>query len=143
VATGQTIRGWLAPALTHTPRTLDLIAEFGLDYTCDLYHDDQPTRVKTASGDLISMPYSLEVNDHYGFFVYNMSPHDYAQTLIRQFERLAAEGGTVMCIPLHSYLIGQPHRIGAFDAVLRHIAADGRAWITTSGAIADAWRAQA
>ena len=65
-ATGQTIRGWLAPALTHTVRTLDLIAEYGLDYTCDLYHDDQPQRVRTASGDLISMPYSLEVNDHYG-----------------------------------------------------------------------------
>ena len=26
-ATGQTIRGWLAPALTHTPRTLGLLAE--------------------------------------------------------------------------------------------------------------------
>jgi peptidoglycan/xylan/chitin deacetylase (PgdA/CDA1 family) len=141
-ATGQTIRGWLAPALTHTPRTLDLIAEYGLDYTCDLYHDDQPQRVKTASGDLISMPYSLEVNDHYGFFIYNMSPREYAQTLIRQFERLADEpSGTVMCIPLHSYLIGQPHRIGAFEEVLRHIAADGRAWITRAGDIADAWRA--
>jgi hypothetical protein len=99
--------------------------------------------VKTTSGDLISMPYSLEVNDHYGFFVYNMSPRDYAQTLIRQYERLAAEeSGTVMCIPLHSYLIGQPHRIGAFEEVLRHIAADDRAWITRSGDIADAYRAQ-
>ena len=79
------------------------------------------------------MPYSLEVNDHYGFFIYNMSPREYAQTLIRQYERLAEEGaatGTVMCIPLHSYLIGQPHRIGPFEEVLRHIAADGRAWIT-------------
>lgn len=145
-ATGQTIRGWLAPALTHTPRTLDLIAEYGLDYTCDLYHDDQPQRVKTKTGDLISMPYSLEVNDHYGFFVYNMSPREYADTLIRQYERLAAEpSGTVMCIPLHSYLIGQPHRIGPFEDVLKHIAADaghgGRAWITRSGDIADAWRA--
>jgi allantoinase len=140
-ATGQTIRGWLAPALTHTVRTLDLIAEYGLDYTCDLYHDDQPFQVKTATGDLISMPYSLEVNDHYGFFIYNMSPRDYARTLIRQFERLADEpSGTVMCIPLHSYLIGQPHRIGAFEEVLRHIAADGRAWLATSGEIADAWR---
>jgi len=86
------------------------------------------------------MPYSLEVNDHYGFFVYNMSPRDYADTLIRQFDRLAQEGatsGTVMCIPLHAYLIGQPHRIGAFQEVLRHIAADGRAWITRSGDIAD------
>ena len=144
-ATGQRIRGWLAPALTHTVRTMDLIAEYGLDYTCDLYHDDRPGRVKTATGDLISMPYSLEVNDHYGFFVYNMSPRDYADALIRQFDRLAREGetsGTVMCIPLHSYLIGQPHRIGAFERVLAHIAADGRAWITTAGAIADAYRGQ-
>jgi len=136
-ATGQTIKGWLAPALTHTPRTLDLIAEYGLTYTCDLYHDDQPAPVHVRSGRLISMPYSLEVNDHYGFFVYNMSPRDYADTLIRQYERLAEEGGTVMCIPLHSYLIGQPHRIGPFEEVLRHIAADGRAWITRSGDIAD------
>ena len=144
-ATGQRIRGWLAPALTHTVRTMNLIAEYGLDYTCDLYHDDRPGRVHTASGDLISMPYSLEVNDHYGFFIYNMSPRDYADALIRQFDRLAREGaasGTVMCIPLHSYLIGQPHRIGAFDRVLQHIAAYGRAWITTAGAIADAYRGQ-
>jgi peptidoglycan/xylan/chitin deacetylase (PgdA/CDA1 family) len=144
-ATGQRIRGWLAPALTHTVRTMDLIAEAGLDYTGDLYHDDRPGRVRTATGDLISMPYSLEVNDHYGFFVYNMSPRDYADALLRQFDRLAREGevsGTVMCIPLHSYLIGQPHRIGAFERVLETIAADGRAWITTAGAIADAYRAQ-
>jgi allantoinase len=141
-ATGQTIRGWLAPALTHTENTLDLIAEYGLDYTCDLYHDDQPQRVKTKSGDLISMPYSLEVNDHYGFFVYNMSPRDYADTLVRQFRRLADEGGTVMCIPLHAYLIGQPHRIGPFTEALREIAADGRGWLTTAGDIADAWRGQ-
>jgi len=101
-ATGQTIRGWLAPALTHTPRTLDLIAETGLDYTCDLYHDDQVQEVKVAKGRLASIPYSLEVNDHYGFFVYNMSGREYAETLIRQFERLQEEGqnsGTVMFNP--------------------------------------------
>jgi len=139
-ATGQTIKGWLGPALSHTMNTMDLLAEYGLSYTCDLYHDDQPQPVHTRTGTLVSMPYSLEVNDHYGFFVYNMPPRDYAQMLIRQFERLAGEGeasGTVMCIPLHSYLIGQPHRIGPFEEVLRHIAADGRAWITRAGDIAD------
>lgn len=139
-ATGQTIRGWLAPALTHTPRTLDLIAEYGLSYTCDLYHDDQVLPVHTRSGRLVSIPYSLEVNDHYGFFVYNMSGRDYADTLIRQFERLAQEPGSVMCIPLHAYLIGQPHRIGPFEQALRHIAADGRAWIATASQIVDAWQ---
>ena len=140
-ATGQRIRGWLAPALTHTPRTLDLIAEAGLDYTCDLYHDARVQPVRTASGRLVSIPYSLEVNDHYGFFIYNMSPRAYADALIRQYARLADEGGTVMCIPLHAYLIGQPHRIGPFEEALRHIAADGRAWIAKAGEIVDAWTA--
>ncbi|MEL7197746.1 MAG: polysaccharide deacetylase family protein [Pseudomonadota bacterium] len=145
-ATGQRIRGWLAPALTHTPRTLDLLAEYDFAYTCDLYHDDQVLDVKVASGQLASIPYSLEVNDHYGFNVYGMSGREYADCLIQQFDRLAQEGertgaGTVMCIPLHAYLIGQPHRIGPFEEALRHIAADPRCWKARAGEIVDHWRA--
>lgn len=139
-ATGQTIKGWLAPALTHTERTFDLIAEYGLSYTCDLFQDDQPQPLHTAKGRLMSMPYSLEINDHYGFFIYNMSPREYARTLIRQYERLVAEGetsGTVMCIPLHSYLIGQPHRIGPFEEALKVITSDPRVWVTRACDIAE------
>ena len=40
--TGQMIAGYLAPALTHTARTMDLLAEYGILYTCDLFIDDQP-----------------------------------------------------------------------------------------------------
>jgi allantoinase len=139
-ATGQTIQGWLAPALTHTENTMNLLAEYGIRYTCDLFQDDQPQAVKVKSGKLISMPYSLEVNDHYGFFVYNMTPRAYADALMRQFDRLLAEGetsGTVMCIPLHSYLIGQPHRIGPFAEVLDYITRQPGVWITTAREIAD------
>jgi hypothetical protein len=32
--------------------------------------------------------------------------------------------------------------MGAFEDVLRHIASDGRAWITRSGSIADAYLEQ-
>jgi peptidoglycan/xylan/chitin deacetylase (PgdA/CDA1 family) len=145
-ATGQRIRGWLAPALTHTPRTLDLLAQYDFDYTCDLYHDDQVQAVKVAHGTLASIPYSLEVNDHYGFNVYGMSGREYADCLVRQFERLADEGaqtgsGTVMCIPLHAYLIGQPHRIGPFEEALARIAADPRCWKARAGEIVQHWRA--
>ena len=61
--TGQKLDGWLAPALTYTERTLDLVAEMGLTYCCDLFHDDQPCPVKTKRGRLVSIPYSLEMND--------------------------------------------------------------------------------
>lgn len=144
-ATGQTPAGWLGPALTYTARTFELLAEYGFTYSCDLFQDDQPQPLNTRAGRMVSMPYSLEVNDHYGFFVYKMSPRQYADTLKRQFDQLLEEGresGTVMCIPLHAYLVGQPHRIGPFEEVLAHIAGHDEAWLTTAREIAEHFLAE-
>ncbi len=144
-ATGQRIRGYLAPALTHTDDTIDLLAENDFWYSCDLFQDDQPQPLKTTSGKkLISMPYSLEVNDHYAFNVYGQSAVQYADLLKRQFDQLLEEGdesGTVMCIPLHAYLIGRAHRIGPFREVLEYITSHkNEVWNTTAIEIADYYR---
>lgn len=143
-ATGQRIRGYLAPALTHTERTLDLIAEYDFWYSCDLFQDDQPQPLKTTTGKLVSMPYSLEVNDVITYGQLAMTPQRYADVLKRHFDQLLEEGetsGTVMCIPLHAYLVGQPHRIGPFEEALKHIAAHADdVWITTAAEIAGFYR---
>ena len=143
-ATGQRIRGYLAPALTHTERTFDLIAEYDFWYTCDLFQDDQPQPIKTKSGKLISMPYSLEVNDVITYGALAMTPTRYADILKRHFDQLLEEGeesGTVMCIPLHAYLVSQPHRIRPFEEALTHIAAHKNdVWITTAAEIAGYYR---
>ncbi len=143
-ATGQRIRGYLAPALTHTERTFDLLGEYDFWYTCDLFQDDQPQPIKTRQGRVVSMPYSLEVNDVITYGQQAMDPWRYADILKRHFDQLLAEAddsGTVMCIPLHAYLVGQPHRIGPFEAALKHIAANADdVWITTAAEIADHYR---
>jgi peptidoglycan/xylan/chitin deacetylase (PgdA/CDA1 family) len=143
-ACGQRIRGYLAPALTHTERTFDLIAEYDFWYTCDLFQDDQPQPVKTKTGKLVSMPYSLEVNDVIAYGALAMSPWRYADVLKRHFDQLLEEGeasGTVMCIPLHAYLVAQPHRIRAFEPALQHVAAHGaEVWIATAAEIAGYYR---
>ena len=143
-ATGQRIRGYLAPALTHTERTFDLIAEYDFWYTCDLFQDDQPQPLKTRSGRLMSMPYSLEVNDVITYGALAMTPERYTDVLKRHFDRLLLEGersGTVMCIPLHAYLVGQPHRIRPFAEALAHVAAYADdVWITTASEIAAYYR---
>ncbi len=145
-AVGQRVRGYLAPALTHTERTLDLIAELGFWYSCDLFQDDQPQPLKTRSGKLISLPYSLEVNDVIAYGALGMDPWRYADVLKRHFDQLLEEGarsGVVMCIPLHAYLVSQPHRIRAFEAVLAHIRAHADdVWITTGAEIADFYRTE-
>ena len=137
--TGQMIAGYLAPALTHTERTMDLLAEYGLLYTCDLFIDDQPQPVNVKKGRFISIPYSLEMND---IIVYNqhfVSPRAYCDMLKANFDRLYEEGtesGTVMCIPLHAYAVGQAHRIAAFDEALEYITGHDGVWVTTGREIA-------
>ncbi len=138
--TGQRIAGWLAPALTHTERTMDLLAEYGILYTCDLFCDDQPQPVTVRQGRFISIPYSLEMND---IIVYNVNlqpPRSYADKLKANFDQLYEEGagsGTVMCIPLHAYAVGQPHRIGALAEALEYITGHDGVWVTTGREIAE------
>lgn len=140
-ATGQRIRGYLAPALTHTEKTMELLAEYGFWYTCDLFQDDQPQPLKVKSGRLISMPYSLEINDTITYGTYMQSPRAYGDVLKRHFDQLLAEGedsGTVMCIPLHAYQVGHPHRIGPFRDALRYITSHREdIWVTTAREIAE------
>ena len=139
--TGQRLAGWLSPALSNTERTMDLLAEYGIKYTCDLFHDDQPQPVKVKKGRLISIPYSLEMNDIVVYFQINSStPRQYAESIKAQFDQLYEEGavsGTVMCIPLHPFLVGQPHRIGPFAEALEYITSHDDVWVTTGREIAD------
>jgi allantoinase len=137
---GQDLAGWLAPALANTERTIDLLADEGLKYTLDLFHDDQPLPVNVARGRLISVPYSLEVNDFTVLLQVAATPRQYVRMVRAQFDRLYAEGarsGTVMCLPLHPFLIGQPHRIDALAEMLDYITGHVGVWVTTAREIAD------
>ena len=61
--TGKDLKGMLGPALSNSERTPDLMAEAGLIYHTDWNHDDQPVPIRVNSGKLISVPYSVELND--------------------------------------------------------------------------------
>ena len=129
---GQELAGWLAPALTLTERTMDLLAEAGIIYTLDLFHDDQPLPVNVRNGRLISVPYSLEINDFTTLFQGNCTPRDYTDAIKAQFDRLYMEGadnGQVMCLPLHPFLDRStaPHEAVRGGARLHHVARQGLA----------------
>ena len=139
--TGQQCAGYLAPALTHTEHTLDLFAEAGGIYTCDLFHDDQPTPVHVRSGKkFISVPYSLEMNDTIAYVVNRIEPRRYGEMIKANFDRLYEEGkesGVVMCVPLHAYQVSHPHRLKAFEEALEYITGHSEVWVTTGREIAE------
>ena len=142
--TGKQLKGMLGPAISGTPATPDLMAEAGLIYHTDWMHDDQPVPIKVKSGRLISVPYSIELNDS-GLFRDNHYEGDYFARICKdQFDRLyreGAESGRVMCIALHPFLIGQPHRIKYLDEILEYIMGHDAVWQTTADEIADYYMA--
>ena len=132
--------GWLGPGLTETLNTPRLLGELGLRYVCDWCNDDQPYPLRGTEARMVSVPYSIEVNDIPLFVGKGISGADFERTLVDQFDRLyaeSAESGRVMAIPLHPFLIGLPFRIGYLERALEHIASHEGVWWTTSDAIAD------
>ena len=61
--TGEKPVGWLGPGLTETLETPDLLAAAGVKYIGDWVYDDEPTTIRTANGTLVTLPYTLELND--------------------------------------------------------------------------------
>jgi peptidoglycan/xylan/chitin deacetylase (PgdA/CDA1 family) len=137
--TGRMLRGWFSPALSHTLNTPDLVAEAGISYFCDLFHDDQPTPLRVRSGRLISLPYTVELNDSH-VMTGAMEGEDYAQAARDMFDTLYAEGaesGRVMCLALHPFVMGRPHRIRHLAAALDYILGHSGVWAATGEEIAD------
>ncbi len=136
--TGKQLKGMLGPAISGTERTPDLMAEAGLIYHTDWMHDDQPVPIHVRSGKLISVPYSIELNDSPLFRTHYEG--DYFVRICKdQFDQLyeeGAESGRVMCIALHPFTIGQPHRVEYLDDILHYIMSHDGVWQTTADDIA-------
>ena len=138
--TGKQLKGMFGPAGSSSPYSPDLMAEAGLIYHSDWMHDDQPVPIKVRSGGkLVSVPYSMELNDgvlsrsHYEGDYYLLA----AKAQFDQLYKEGAESGRVMCMALHPYLLGQPHRVKYLDEALGYIMSHEGVWQTTADEIAE------
>lgn len=140
-ATGKRPVGWLGPGLTETAHTPTVLSEHGFTYVMDWCNDDQPYPLDVPSGRLISVPYSSELNDISLFLGSGLSPADFAQIVMDQFDVLHEEAkrrpGAVMAIGLHPFLVGQPYRFKYLERALAHITSHDDVWFTNSDAIAE------
>ena len=123
-----------------TENTPDLLAETGFLYYADFFHDDQPFPINVKSGKLISMPYSVEVND-VPIFSTAYEADAYLEIVRRQFDRLYAEGGRVMCITVHPAVIGQAQRAKYVDLALQYVKSFPDVWFATGRQIAEHYMA--
>lgn len=122
--TGKPPVGWLGPGLTQTFDTPDHLAAAGIKYIGDWVYDDEPTTIATAHGPLVTLPYSVELNDIPMMIIQHHEAAHWQQRCTDYFDQLYDEGATrprVMAMAIHPYISGQPHRIKYLEAVYDHI----------------------
>lgn len=133
--------GWLGPYLAQTPVTLDLLKEAGYRYVLDWPADDQPFWMRTRSGGLLSVPYSIELNDSPSMVFRQESATSFERMMIDQFDEMLLQSRKyplVFTIVLHPFVIGMPFRLRALRRALQHINEHrDDIWLATPGKVAD------
>lgn len=137
---GTRPRGWLGPGLSESHNTLDILQRAGVEYVCDWVADDLPFWMQTDGGRILSVPYSIEMNDMELVLRQRLTGPEYYQRLLDQYEQLKSEAirqdrGRVMAIPVHPFLVGQAHRIGYLADALSYIAGQRDTWLATGSEI--------
>jgi allantoinase len=136
---GRKPLGWLAPYISQTYDSLDLLKEAGYRYMMDWPVDDQPIWFRTRHGRLLSVPYPAEMNDSIQIVSRRTGAEEFCRDLIANFDemlRLAERRPLVMGIALHTHVLGQPYRLHYFRHVVEHILRHReRIWLTRPGEI--------
>lgn len=137
---GKKSPGWLSSSLRSTPNTPEILAKKGMKFICDYMNDEQPYLMKTAHGEIVAIPYSIEVND-FGFFLRrNFTTTQTLEMLKEQFDQLyleSAKTGKLMSVGLHPHVSGHPFRIRAIREFLAYAKSFDDVWWATREEIAD------
>jgi allantoinase len=144
-ASGHQVCGWISPGKSESLNTPDLIAGEGVTWFGDWINDDMPYLFRTRTKPLVAMPHASDLDDRQILVDFRHSERDFVDQVSDQFAFLKREaqtqGGRIMALTLHPWVIGQPHRIGALERALEHIAQPS-VWNATGGALAESWLQQ-
>ena len=137
---GQKVDGWLGPGLRETVNTPDILKEAGVRYCSDWVLDDLPTWMTTKHGPMISMPYSIEINDSVLHAAGQYRSDEMYNRLLYALEAFAPElpkNPRVLTLGLHPHLIAVPHRIVFLNKMLDVLQARKDTIFLTGTQIAD------
>jgi len=136
--------GWHTRSAASANTRRLLVEEGGFLYDGDAYNDDLPWFAEVAGRRHLVLPYAFDTNDMHFQHTQRFRGADFADYVAGAFDWLMAEGARaprMMSVGLHLRMIGRPGRIGALDAILRHVTSSGAVWIAPRAQIARHWLA--
>jgi peptidoglycan/xylan/chitin deacetylase (PgdA/CDA1 family) len=142
---GKAPVGWESPGLTENDETIDHLSQAGIEYVADWVLDDQPVWIQAKPNSVLSVPYTVELNDIPMMLLQGNRADEMLRRGIDQFERLWSDSESnprVMALSVHAYITGVPHRITYFEKLLDYIQQKDGVLIKTGEWISDWYRNQ-
>ena len=142
---GSRPRGWRSPAAEFSDITLDLIKEYGFDYSSNFFDDDSPylLEIRGERSNIVELPFRWVLDDA-PFFQYSIvlpgrtlqAPSAVLEAWKSEFDMLYAEG-RMMMVGMHPQIIGQPSRLKVLEGLIEHARAHSDVWIDRCDLISD------
>lgn len=142
---GKAPVGWESPGLTENDETIDHLSQAGIEYVADWVLDDQPVWIQAKPNSVLSVPYTVELNDIPMMLLQGNRADEMLRRGIDQFERLWSDSESnprVMALSVHAYITGVAHRITYFEKLLDYIQQKDGVLIKTGEWISDWYRNQ-
>ena len=146
--TGYRPRGWRSPAAEFSDITLDLIKEYGFDYSSNFFDDDSPYLLEIGGQrtNIVELPFRWVLDDA-PFWQYSIvlpgrtlqAPSAVLEAWKSEFDVLYAED-RMMMLGMHPEMIGQPSRIKVLEGLIEHALAHPNVWIDRCDRITDDMR---
>lgn len=135
---GMRPRGWISPRATPSLNTPELLAAEGMLWYADVFDSDLPYVVKTQKGNVLGLPFSMEVNDFPLSVRYGNEADAFNRILVNILDGWKDLRRAEACldITVHAHVFGRPAGVIAFKAAIREAQAREFAWVTDHARLA-------
>jgi len=150
--TGNRVIGFRLPIGDWAKTTLNLVEEYGFEYSSSMRGDDRPyrTMIDGRATDIIELPTPGELND-FIYFGSNLMPPitggspriastDHAYQVYSEAFMGYYKYGLMYAAMFHPQVIGRPGRMLFLERLLRFAKTYPRVWFATGAEIAEYWK---
>jgi peptidoglycan/xylan/chitin deacetylase (PgdA/CDA1 family) len=138
-ASGMRPQGWISPRATPSLNTPELLAGEGMTWIADAFDRDLPYTVKTAKGDIVAIPFTMEVNDFPLSVRYGNEPDMFVRVLKSLLDGWTEIRSPAACLDLtaHAHVFGRPAGAIAFKQAIKIGQQSRLTWLTQHAHLAE------
>lgn len=132
-ACGYKPDGWISPRGTRSNNSSRLLIDAGYLWHSDAMDDDLPYVERHVNGQIMAIPFTMEINDMPHSIRYGNAPHELVETFRDTLEWMVAYEPTATCMNFtaHTHVYGRPAGAVVFDRLLSHVKERTDIWLTT------------